>query len=426
MNNSFRVLPWAQQTNIYEVNLRQYSEEGTINAFARHLPRLQEMGVRTIWLMPVHPIGQLNRKGSLGSYYACSDYTAINPEFGTLADFRKLVAKAHKLEINVMLDWVANHTGWDHVWTQSHPDFFTKDEAGQFKPPFPDWEDVIHLDYGNRGLRETMIEAMKFWVREADIDGYRCDMAHLVPLDFWVEARMAVDAVKPLFWLAETEEISYHQAFDATYSWELLHTLEKYWKKETDLNAIDGVLFKYANAFPSRALRLFFTSNHDENSHSGTEYERMGESAIPFAVLTATWNAIPLIYSGQELPMKDKRLAFFDKDCIPWDGEYRLAAFYRSLLSLRSRHPALAAGDPAIVTLRLDTDHNKQVFAFLRKIDDREVLVILNLADSPVQVRINGLILEGTYTDAFSAATVDLSGSGSFELGPWGYRVLEK
>ncbi|MDP4263828.1 MAG: alpha-amylase family glycosyl hydrolase [Bacteroidota bacterium] len=426
MNRPFQTLDWVHTTNVYEVNVRQYTPEGTFNAFSKQLPRLKDMGVQTMWFMPVTPISVQNRKGTLGSYYACSDYMAINPEFGTLDDFKKLVKKAHRLGLKVMIDWVANHTGWDHVWTKSDPDFFSRDEQGNFMPPFPDWEDVIHLDYTNKNLWEAMIRAMTFWVKECNLDGFRCDMANLVPLDFWKEARTRLDAIKPLFWFGEMEDVNYHEVFDASYSWELLHTMEKYWKQETNISGLDAVLFKYDTLYPKSALKVFFTSNHDENSHSGTEYERMGDAAKPFAVFCATRNSIPLIYNGQEMPLIDKRLAFFDKDTIPWTKEYALHDFYKTLLTLRISNPALRAGDPNARIYRLDTTDNVNVFAYLRKYNEKEVLVILNLSALQVRVGIIGQVATGQYKNVFTDAMIDLSPELIFELGKWEYLVFEK
>jgi glycosidase len=426
MSKIFQTVDWAHTTNIYEVNVRQYTREGTFNAFAKELPRLKDMGVQTIWFMPITPISVLNRKGALGSYYACSDYTTINSEFGTLDDFKKLVKKAHKLGFKVMIDWVANHTGWDHVWTKSNPDFYSQDDQGSFLPPFPDWEDVIHLNYYNKELRKAMIDAMKFWISECDLDGFRCDMAHLVPLDFWKEARTELDAMKHLFWLGEMEDVNYHEVFDASYSWELLHTMEKYQKQETGINGIDSVLFKYNSLFPRTALKALFTSNHDENSHSGSEYERIGDAAIPFAVLCATWNGIPLVYSGQELPLVNKRLHFFDKDLIPWTGEYALHDFYKTLLNLRLSNPALRAADANVRTYRLDTTDNANVFAFLRKNKEREVLVILNLSAQKCRINIIGKVATGEYKNVFSNDSLDVTSEKTFELNEWEYQVYEK
>jgi glycosidase len=426
MNKAFKTVDWANSTNVYEVNVRQYTPEGTFAAFSKHLPRLKDMGIETIWFMPITPISLQNRKGTLGSYYACSDYMTINPEFGTLDDFKKVVKKAHKLGLKVMIDWVANHTGWDHVWTKSNPEFYTKDGQGNFMPPFPDWEDVIHLDYTNKDLWNAMIGAMQFWVKECDLDGFRCDMANLVTLDFWKEARTRLDASKPLFWFGEMEDVNYHEVFDASYSWELLHTMEKYWKKETDISGLDAILFKYGTLYPKNALKVFFTSNHDENSHSGTEYERMGDAAKPFAVFCATWNSIPLIYSGQELPLLDKRLAFFDKDPIPWTKNFGLHDFFKTLLTLRSTNPSLRAGVGNTRVFRLDTTDNRNVFAYLRKYNEREVLVILNLSATPVKASIIGQVATGQYKNVFSGAAIDLNPDMIFEMGKWEYRVYEK
>ncbi|MBL7745005.1 MAG: 1,4-alpha-glucan branching protein [Chitinophagaceae bacterium] len=427
MNKPFPTAEWAHTTSIYEVNVRQYTPEGTFNAFAKHLPRLKDMGVQTIWFMPITPISVRNRKGTLGSYYACSDYMSINPEFGTLKDFKSTVRKAHKLGLKVMIDWVANHTGWDHVWTVSNPEFFSKDENGNFRPPFPDWEDVIHLDYSNTELRKAMINAMKFWVKECDLDGFRCDMAHLVPIDFWKEARTELDAMKHLFWLAETEEVNYHEVFDASYSWELLHSMEKYWKGETGMNGLDEVLYKYSDKFPPDALRVFFTSNHDENSHSGSEYERMGHAAVPFAVLCAAWSGIPLIYSGQELPMVDKRLHFFDKDLIPWSGKNSLHEFYKTLFTLRVNNPALRSGDPDVRIYRLETTNNANVLAWLRKWGEREVVVLLNLSSHDnLEFDIIGSVVSGVYINVFSGISKDFSAYRTFVMNRWDFLVFEK
>lgn len=427
MKGHFTAVDWAHTTSIYEVNVRQYTPEGTFRAFADELPRLRDMGVGVIWFMPITPISAKNRKGPLGSYYACADYLTINPEFGTLADFKETVRQAHELGLKVIIDWVANHTGWDHIWTQSNPGFYSKDENGEFRPPFPEWEDTLQLDYNSQPLRRAMIDAMKYWLRECDLDGFRCDMAHLVPLDFWIDARTELDAIKPLFWLAETEDPRYHAAFDASYAWEFLHSMEKYWRKEVPITSIDHVLHKYHENFPLQAFRAFFTSNHDENSHSGSEYERMGDAAKPFAVLCATWNAIPLIYSGQELPMINKRLHFFEKDLIPWTGEYGLHNFYRTLLLLRQSNPALRSADPAVRTFRLETTENAVLFAFMRKLGDNEVVVILNLSSNHgLRFRINGRIVSGSYTDVFSGREVEIGPEAEIVIEGWGWLVLER
>lgn len=425
MDTAFKPVDWVHHTNIYEVNVRQYTTEGTFSAFVKELPRLKEMGVHTLWFMPIHPIGVENRKGTLGSYYSIKDYTAINTEFGTVQDFKVVVAEAHRLGMKVIIDWVANHTAWDHVWTKPHPDFFSKANDGNFRPPFPDWEDVIDLNFDNKDLWHAMIDAMRFWVKECNIDGFRCDMAHMVPLDFWREARQKLDEDKPLFWFAETEDIGYHKVFDASNTWEFLHKMEAFWRKETDIHGLDSILYKYDSVFPTTAFRIYFTSNHDENSHSKSEYDRMGNGAKAFAVFCATWNGIPLVYSGQELPNK-KSLKFFDKDVIEWTGKYELHDFYKTLLNLHSEHPALRAGDPNVKTFRLITTADKNIFAYLRQNNNREVLVLLNLSSEALRFDITDEHLVGKFKNAFSQAANDFTTEKSFEMQPWEYLVYEK
>ncbi|HQW44068.1 MAG TPA: alpha-amylase family glycosyl hydrolase, partial [Chitinophagaceae bacterium] len=245
MQTRFKPVEWMHNTNIYEVNIRQFTAAGTFNAFVRELPRLKDMGVKTLWFMPVTPIAQKNKKGSLGSYYACSDYTAINPEFGTLDDFKSLVKQAHEMGFKVIIDWVANHTGWDHIWTKEHPEYFLKDSATNDFKRASGMDDIIELDFSNKDLRMAMKEAMKFWVTECDIDGFRCDLAFWVELDFWKEARKELDAVKPLFWLGEFDELEkpeYGEAFDASYTWTWMHKTEDFYKKSGTLDTLFTVL----------------------------------------------------------------------------------------------------------------------------------------------------------------------------------------
>jgi alpha-amylase len=417
-------LDWVSNSNIYEVNLRQYTSQGTFDAFGKALPRLRDMGVEVLWFMPITPISRLKRLGSLGSYYACSDYEATNPEFGGLEDFKLLVKMSHDLGFKVIIDWVANHTGWDHRWTIEHPDYYKRDVSGNFFDPHG-WEDVIDLNYDNKDLRLSMITAMQFWVNEADIDGFRCDMAMLVPLDFWKQARIALDASKELFWLAECEEPNYLEVFDAVYSWKFLHKMEDFWKKATDIAGMDAVLNEYDQSFPQSGLHLFFTSNHDENSHTGTEYERMGAAALAFAVLCCTWNGIPLIYSGQELP-NYKRLRFFDKDSIQWTGQFTLHEFYKTLLTLRKRNPALRGADQAVTSFRLQTNKNKVIFAFLRKSGSAELLVVLNLSENPSEVQLNDSHLKGIFKNCFSGELLDLDENNIIQLAGWDFKVYEK
>ncbi len=424
MSVDFRPADWTYRTNIYEVNLRQYTYDGSFNAFAKELPRLRDMGIDVLWFMPVTPISIDKRKGTLGSYYACSDYTATNPEFGTMDDFKGLVGYAHRLGFKVIIDWVANHTGWDHRWTNEHPEFYVKDAAGNFTER-NGWDDVIDLDYNNTGLHEALIDAMKFWVMECDIDGFRCDMAHLVPLDFWKEARTALEPVKKLFWLAECEEISYHAVFDATYTWRWMHRTEEFARQQTGIQGLRDMLQEYNNGFPAGAFRAYFTSNHDENSWNGTEYEKYGQAAINLAVFSCTWNGLPLIYSGQELP-NHKRLKFFDKDPIEWTGRYELHDFYKTLLQLRQRNPALLAGDEKVRTHFLQTNADDKVFAFHRKHPSGEIIVALNFSTGQLPVEMHDDDLNGNFKNVFTGEMEDVGANKILNLQPWSFLVLEK
>ncbi len=332
-----------------------------------------------------------------------------------------------------MIDWVANHTGWDHRWTREHPEYYRKDHEGNFFDSHG-WEDVIDLNYDNAALRQAMLEAMQFWVAACDIDGFRCDMAMLVPLDFWRNARIELDRIKKFAWLAECEEIAYHRVFDASYTWKFLHCMEAVWRKEGPAApaALDEVLQYYDQQFPPWAIRAYFTSNHDENSHSGSEYERLGDAAKTFAVLCCTWNGIPLIYSGQEMPNL-KRLDFFDKDPIPWTGEFALHGLYKTLLELRKRNPALRAGDTSVTTHRLHTRTSEdRCFAFVRRKERGngkgvdEVLVVLNLSAVVLTVPVEELLLSGSFIDVFRGGAIELASGKTINLPPWGFGVWER
>jgi glycosidase len=410
MSKIFSMLPWAKDSNIYEVNIRQYTQEGSFQAFAKHLPRLKAMGVEILWLMPITPISQKERLGTLGSYYACSSYTKINPEFGNLQDFKQLVDTAHQLGFKLIIDWVANHTGWNHHWTFEHPDWYVKDALGGFTE-LNGWKDVIDLDYGVGAMRQSMIKAMQYWVRECNIDGFRCDMAHLVPLDFWLEARMQCDALKPLFWLAECDEPAYHASFDVSYAWNWMHQTEKYAKGEASLNQLLNTLHHYSQ-YPFDATKLYFTSNHDENSWNGTEYEKYGLIAKAWWVFSATWQGLPLIYSGQEIA-NSKRLEFFEKDSIEWQPSLVMEPFFKSLLALRKTNKALSLGE----TFILPSHHSNELMCYLRKYKNQIVLVLLNLSEkNGLKIRVEHPWLEGVFESLFSGLSYHFKPGESFEL----------
>lgn len=421
MTGAFPVADWVRAANIYEVNLRQYTPEGTFSAFAAHLPRLKEMGVEILWLMPVTPVSIQGRLGSLGSYYACSTYTDVNPEFGTLNDLKLLVIAAHNHGLKVIIDWVANHTGQDHHWTTEHPEWYLKDEAGNFTEK-NGWKDVIDLDFTATGLRGAMISAMKFWIETCDIDGFRCDMAHLVPLDFWREARVECDRLKSLCWLAECEQVDYHEVFDITYAWWWMHVTEQYMAGEAKLDVIRDVLHAYA-AYPPEALKLFFTSNHDENSWNGTEYEKYGDAAKAWAVFTFTWErSLPLLYSGQELP-NHKRLLFFDKDPINWSAPVTLHEFYKTLYTLRRTGKAITEGE----TILLSAADQNELVIYLRHYQDKVVLVLLNVsAKDRISCEVSHESLTGNFRNLFSGLKFNFNGNVSFELQAGEYFVYVK
>jgi alpha-amylase len=428
MTTQFKKADWINTTNVYEVNLRQYTTAGTFNAFAKELPRLKSMGVETLWFMPITPIAQKNKKGTMGSYYACSDYVSINPEFGTLDDFKALVQQAHAMNFKVIIDWVANHTGWDHVWTKTHPEYFEKDTATNNFKMASGMDDIIELDFKNPLLRKAMIDAMQFWVTECDIDGFRCDLAFWVELDFWIEARAALQKTKTLFWLAESDPIEhpeYFKAFDACYTWAWMHKTEEFYKKNQDIKLLDAVLQQYNNVCGPADIPLWFTTNHDENSWNGTEYEKYGDMAKALAVFSFTWNGMPMIYSGQELP-NNKRLKFFDKDVIDWHGTYQLDDFYKTLLTLKKNNPALRGGDAAVTTYLLKGTDAKKVIAYLRNNGNNSVLVVLNFSGEKQNIAITDAHINGNFADVFSKTTNNLSGHISLELAPWQYLVYEK
>lgn len=429
MLKRFAPVEWAHTTTIYEVNMRQYTPEGTLNAFAREIPRLKELGVHTLWFMPLTPIAQKNRKGTLGSYYACSDYTAVSAEFGTADDFKNLVKQAHDAGMKVIIDWVANHTGWDHKWTKEHPDYYLMDTATNDFQIASGMDDIIELDFSKPALRTAMIDAMKWWVTEFDIDGFRCDLAFWVELDFWKEARPQLDAVKPLLWLGEFDELEkpeYGEVFDASYSWTWMHRTEDFYKKNEPVDSLYSILKRYDDLGDS-SMRAWFTTNHDENSWNGTEYEKYGAMAKALAVFSITWNGVPLIYSGQELA-NTKRIEFFEKDTImAGAAAAEMTAFYQSLLKLKNNNPALRAGDASVQTFRIKTSEPSRVFAWLRKNGKREVLTILNLSpENKLRFDITDEKVTGSFTNVFSGAVNDFTTEKSFEMQAWEYLVYEK
>ena len=406
------------QLNIYEVNLRQYTPEGTITAFTQHLPRLHDMGVEVLWMMPIHPIGVLNRKGTLGSYYSIKDFCDVNPEFGTKEDFKILVEKVHAYGMKIIIDWVANHAAWDNSWTKTNPGFFVRDDTGNFKSPY-DWNDVIQIDHSSEREQAAMLDAMKYWITEFHIDGFRADLAHLTPLPFWINARKVLNTIKAdLLWLAETEETNYYEAFDIVYAWKWMHATETFLKENKDVHSLISLLQTQKDDLPQNALQLYFTSNHDENSWNGTEYEKYGIYAKALAVFNYTYcNNVPLIYSGQELP-NNKRLAFFEKDIIEWKGNIELHSFYKTLIAFHKNN--FAGGELRFLPAP------KNMLAFIRQKEDRSVLVFLNLDKEKLKVDFSGIAANNNYKNVFTGDMFFTGENSSVELEPGGFLILNK
>ncbi|HEX6368900.1 MAG TPA: alpha-amylase family glycosyl hydrolase [Longimicrobium sp.] len=421
---------WSRTAAIYEINVRQYTPEGTFAALQRHLPRLDSLGVDVLWLMPVQPIGVKNRKGGLGSYYSIADYTAINPEHGTEADFKRFVDAAHALGLRVILDWVANHTAHDHPWITQHPDWHDRAPDGRVlnardnEGRETDWTDVAELNYASADMRRAMIGEMRWWLTEMGIDGFRDDVAGGVPMDFWMQANAELRAVKPdIFLLAEAESPQMHAAFHMTYGWEFHHLLNQIARGEKTTAELDRYFARQDSAYGRGAYRMYFTSNHDENSWQGTEFERMGANHLPAFVLSATvQSSMPLLYTGQEVSMS-KRLRFFEKDTVDWSGP-SLAPFYTAMFDLKERVPALANGPWGGAQTALRTDGGPRVYAFTRTQGASTVLVAVNFGDAPVSASYQGLAQPGAFTDWFSKERVSLGASGWLDVPAHGWRVL--
>lgn len=412
---------WIMQGNIYEVNIRQYTPEGSFAAFAKHLDRLRQMGVQTLWFMPINPISKTDRKGTLGSYYAVSDYTAVNPEYGSLDDWKALVKQAHEKGFKVMMDWVPNHTGADHYWLQKHPDFYVKDSKGQPVSQF-DWTDTRKLNFANAELRDSMIQQMKYWITETGIDGFRCDYAVGPSRDFWTNCVRDLKATKKeFFMLAEADSAWLHGVgFDATYSWPEFNMMKLIAAGKRTAAAMDSVINKSDTTLPKNAIRLYFTSNHDENSWNKADFETMpGISHAPFAVLTQTLKrSVPLIYSGQEEPVL-RAISFFEKDTMHFEKLQR-ADLYQKLLNLRKQNPALSAHASFA---RLTTGMEDKIYAYAREAGTHKVVVLLNFTNTPQDFSVKDGLLTGEATEIFSGKKEKMEPGKQFSLPAWGYQV---
>ena len=416
---------WVYNSVVYEMNVRQQSEEGTFAAAEARLPFLKELGVDIIWLMPIHPIGEKNRKGTLGSYYAIRDYREINPEFGTMADFEKFLAKAHELGFRVIIDYVANHTSPDAAWITEKPaEWYVRDENGEPIVQY-DWTDISKLNYDCAEVREEMKAVQKFWI-EKGVDGFRCDVAGEMPDPFWVESWQEVEAINPdVYFLAEGEGPNFHaDGFDACYAWPLKDVMNDIAQGKKTTADMKAWIADLQARYPKEAIQLMFTSNHDENSWSGTEFERLGDAVKTFAALTYVLpQGQPLIYTGQEVGY-DHRFEFFEKDHIPaWEpNEY--TDFYRTLNDLRHENPALWAGEKGGELVYV-TGVVEEVLAFTREVEGNKVLCLFNLLAEEQSV-IPTVDAAGEYTCAMTGEKAVVEAGKEFKLAPWGYAILTK
>jgi len=421
---------WARNASIYEVNTRNYTPEGTLKAFEEHLPRLKNMGIDIVWLMPVFPISVKKRKGTMGSPYAVADYKAINPDLGTFDDFKSVVEKVHDLGMKIILDWVPNHSGWDNAWISKNPDWYTKDENGNIVDPLnPEtgksegWTDVADFNYDHPEMRAAMLDALKFWVVEYDVDGFRCDVAYKVPDDFWATTSKTLMDIKPLFLLAESMEASHLNEgyFTANYAWKFKDLVNGIANGENNANDIDSYLAYDRDRF-NKGVRIHFTSNHDENTWTGSVLERLGEAHQALAVLAATLDGMPLIYGGQEAPLKD-RIEFFEKDTMDWNA-YEYEHFYKTLLDLKHQNQALWNGKYGGQAKRIATDNAEAIYAFTREKNGDKVLIILNLSPNTQDLILSDENFTGEYTNVFANSTMSLTEDTEMTLKPWEYLVF--
>lgn len=417
---------WSKDAVIYQINTRQFTKEGTFKAAESHLPRLKDLGVDILWLMPVHEIGQKNRKGTLGSPYAVKDYYSVNPEFGTMNDLKHFVDAAHALDMHVILDWVPNHTAWDNVLVQTHPEWYARDWKGDFHPtPWWDWSDIIDLDYSQPALREYMSAAMKFWVGEAGVDGFRCDVAGFVPTDFWNAVRKELHAIKPVFMLAEWESRDLHlEAFDMTYAWSWYDTMAKIAKGQMNVSHLFIYYSWNEKAYPFDIMRMMFVTNHDKNSWDGTMNEVFGDSLEAVIALSVVSEGMPLIYNSQEAG-ELKRLSFFEKDSIDWQ-EHPIGALYKKLIALKKKNTALWNGKWGARMIHVPNNVPNDVFSFVRRNEKDKVFAVFNFSDVPQSVTFRESLYHGNYLDTMNNRSMNFSADSGLELQPWEFRAFVK
>ena len=412
---------------IYEANIRQYSESGKFEDFTKDIYKLKDLGVKIIWLMPIHPISKTNRKGTLGSYYSISDYKAVNPEFGNKDDLDKLIKEAHKHDMLVILDWVANHTGWDHKWIKNKPDYYTKNENGEITDPINPttgeswgWTDVADLNFDNMEMQNEMIEAMEYWVKEHDIDGYRLDAAHSCPASFWKKSIERLKKIKNVLMLAESD--GYHtggfeliELFDMSYNWSGHHVLNRIYKKENNSEDLKLNINRNLNDYSSKHVLMNFTSNHDENTWAGTVFDRYGDGAKTFAALTYFLPGIPLIYNGQEYGL-NKRLEFFEKDFIA-KKQSDFYEFYSNLNSLKKENSILDIDSE--IKFEIIETNNKNLICYKRTKNNDSMYFVANLSEESQEINTE---FSETLKSLNSDKMISLKKNS---LEPWEYHFLK-
>ncbi len=412
---------------IYEANIRQYSESGKFQDFTKDIYKLKDLGVKIIWLMPIHPISKTNRKGTLGSYYSISDYKAVNPEFGNKDDLDKLIKEAHKHDMLVILDWVANHTGWDHKWIKNKPDYYTKNENGEITDPINPttgeswgWTDVADLNFDNMEMQNEMIKAMEYWVKEYDIDGYRLDAAHSCPVSFWKKSIERLKKIKNVLMLAESD--GYHtggfeliELFDMSYNWSGHHVLNRIYKKENNSEDLKLNINRNLNDYSSKHVLMNFTSNHDENTWAGTVFDRYGDGAKTFAALTYFLPGIPLIYNGQEYGL-NKRLEFFEKDFIA-KKQSDFYEFYSNLNSLKKENNILDIDSE--IKFEIIETNNKNLICYKRTKNNDSMYFVANLSEESQEINTE---FSETLKSLNSDKMISLKKNS---LEPWEYHFLK-
>ena len=416
---------WSRDATIYQINTRQFSALGNFDSIVPELPRIKALGVDIIWLMPIHPIGEKERKGHLGSPYAVKDFLDINPEFGNQYSFRNLVQAIHNLGMRVLIDWVPNHSAWDNPLVAQHPDWYAKDHKDDFRPsPWWDWSDIIEFDYNSCELREYMINALCYWVEEFDIDGYRCDVAGYVPKDFWQQARSELGKIKPIFMLAEWESRDMHEhAFDMTYAWswnEIMHGIARH---GLPLDKLRKYYSWNERSWPKQAYRMTFVSNHDKNAWDGTQYEQFGECLQAAIVLSVLGEGMPLIHNGQEAG-ESKRLAFFERDPIDWQDHY-IGELYAQLIAIKKHYTALHNGEYGATMLQVVNDAMDSVFSFVRRDQQASIMVIINFSSELKTFTLDSDLASGQWTERLvEDKGIRITFDQALTQKPWGYRIF--